>query len=233
MAVSGNGEMKKVADPGIQFRDSALVKRYQPCFPTSCVVPFLLVIPILVFFAVPSRFVRAEDGSIQPHLSANQLAAEVVRNELKAQDEDTSLWKYREFHQEDGKAQLFEVVQTKDGEIHRLISVDGKALDAEGAARKTSASGRFCPTPMTSARSKKAGRTTRSRNESLWNDAAARFPLRVQRYPGRPHQVAIQAESQLPPGGNESVVFHHMRGMMLVDRRQHRLAELDGALLAR
>jgi hypothetical protein len=232
VAVIGNGEMNKVADPGIQFRDSALAARYQTSIPRSYVVPFLLVIPVLLFFAVPSGFVRAEDGSIQPHLSANQLAAEVVQNELKAQDEDTSLWKYREFHQEDGKAQLFEVVQTKDGEIHRLVSVDGKALDAEGRRKEDQRIRKILSDPD-DFREKQKGRAHDAEQErKLMTMLPRAFLYEYNGIQDGFIKLQFRPNPSFHPSGNESVVFHHMQGVMLVDPRQHRLAELDGQLLS-
>lgn len=59
-----------------------------------------------------------------PHgLDANGLAREVMGNEVQAQIHGQSLWTYRELREKNGKKELFEVCQTKSGEINRLVAV--------------------------------------------------------------------------------------------------------------
>jgi hypothetical protein len=54
---------------------------------------------------------------------------EVIHNEIESQLRDNSLWCYREQRQEDGKAdKTLQVCQTKDGDLDRLVAVNGREL---------------------------------------------------------------------------------------------------------
>ena len=59
----------------------------------------------------------------------NALVREVIHNEMQAQLSDQSLWCYREQRQEESKpAKTLQVCQTKDGELERLVALDGREL---------------------------------------------------------------------------------------------------------
>src|SRR5580698_11564480 len=85
-------------------------------------------IPISLLFAgflAPIPSVTAADNGT----SANDLLRAVVENELKAQAADHSHWAFESKSPASGKGcKETHVVQTKDGEIGRLVAVDGRPL---------------------------------------------------------------------------------------------------------
>ncbi len=64
--------------------------------------------------------------------SANELAREVIQHEVQAQEEDHSHWRYHQETKKDGKQEVKEVIETKDGSIERLVSINGRPLSTEG-----------------------------------------------------------------------------------------------------
>jgi hypothetical protein len=64
-------------------------------------------------------------------MSANELARKVVTNELNFQDADHGHWMYRQEKEESGKREIKEVIETKDGALSRLLSIDGHPLAAK------------------------------------------------------------------------------------------------------
>ena len=64
-------------------------------------------------------------------MSANELAREVVTNELKFQNEDQGHWMYRLEKEEAGRKQVQEIIETKNGSLSRLLSIDGRLVDVE------------------------------------------------------------------------------------------------------
>jgi len=64
-------------------------------------------------------------------MSANELARKVVTNELKVQNEDLGHWMCRLEKKDAGKKQVQEIVETKEGSLSRLLSTDGRPLDAK------------------------------------------------------------------------------------------------------
>jgi len=57
-------------------------------------------------------------------MSANELARKVVANELKVQDEDHVRWMYRLEKEESGKKQVQEILETNNGSLSRLLTID-------------------------------------------------------------------------------------------------------------
>jgi hypothetical protein len=57
-----------------------------------------------------------------------ELMREVVANEVNAERNDHSLWRYRQDQLRGGTSERFEFVETSDGKIHRLLAQDGHVL---------------------------------------------------------------------------------------------------------
>ena len=62
-------------------------------------------------------------------MSAVDLARNVVTNELKVQDEEHSHWMYRLDKEESGRKQTLEILETNNGSLSRLLSINGRPLD--------------------------------------------------------------------------------------------------------
>ena len=63
-------------------------------------------------------------------VSANDLARRVVTNELTFQDDHTN-WMYRLEKEQYGKKRVEEIVETKEGSLSRLLSIDDRPLTAK------------------------------------------------------------------------------------------------------
>ena len=64
-------------------------------------------------------------------MSPNELVRKVVTNELKFQDEDHGRWMYRLEKEESGRKQVQEILETNNGSLSRLLSVNGRPLDSK------------------------------------------------------------------------------------------------------
>src|ERR1700693_4871378 len=64
-------------------------------------------------------------------MSANELARKVVTNELKFQAENHDHWMYQLEKEESGVKQVQEIIETNNGSLSRLLSVNGHPLDAK------------------------------------------------------------------------------------------------------
>ncbi|HEX4785149.1 MAG TPA: hypothetical protein VH350_12450, partial [Candidatus Sulfotelmatobacter sp.] len=58
----------------------------------------------------------------------HQLVRQIIDNELQAEKNDHSHWMLRLETRKSGKTEVREVVETKDGDLDWLISVNGKPL---------------------------------------------------------------------------------------------------------
>ena len=186
----------------------------------------------LVFVFAFGTFLRAEVRAIHSPVDAGELASEVVQNELKAQDEDRSLWQYREVHQKDGKAQLFQVVQTEEGEVHRLLAVNGQFLTGDERRKEDRRISKVLSDPE-DFREKQRNRAHDAEQSRKLLELLPRAFL--YEYSGTEDgliKLRFTPNPSFRPANHESEVFHHMEGMMWVDRRQRRLTELDGVLVS-
>ena len=73
----------------------------------------------VVLLASPARPQSVPSSPV----SANDLARRVVTNELTFQDDHTN-WMYRLEKEQYGKKQVEEIVETKEGSLSRLISIN-------------------------------------------------------------------------------------------------------------
>src|SRR5262249_13987191 len=53
---------------------------------------------------------------------------DVIQNEIKAEENDHSLWAFRLEKWEDGRDKSFLVCQAREGAVYRLVAVNGRAL---------------------------------------------------------------------------------------------------------
>jgi hypothetical protein len=195
--------------------------------------PPLVLISIFALVLTPHTDIlwSAEStAAITSRIDANRLAEQVVENELKAQVEDKSLWKYREILQRDGKARIMEVVQTNDGEIGRLIAVNGEPLSAQQRQAENQRIEKLV-----------SKRAQLQENQKNRNEDAAKEKKLLQMLPeafryeyadGQDGYVKLRfrPNPRFHPNDHEAEVFHHMEGVMWVDISQKRLAGLEGRL---
>ena len=173
------------------------------------------------------------DAAPIPHgLDANGLAQEVMGNEVQAQIHDQSLWSYRELREKNGKKELFEVCQTKSGEINRLVAVDGRPLDKtqRHAEDVRIHSLLIHPDEMQREVRKQRNDTDQARDMMKMFPDAFRF-----QYDGKQGDLVrleFAANPNFRPSGHAAQVFYHMKGSLLVDAKQKRLAEISGKLMS-
>lgn len=215
------------AFPGVRAGDFVSFSPFR-----SAVLTQSSVAVSLIFVLALGTFLRAEDRAIHSPVDAGELASEVVQNELKAQDEDRSLWQYREVHQTDGHAQLLEVVQTEEGEVHRLLAVNGQFLSGDERRKEDRRISRILSDPEDFREKQRSRAHDAEQSRKLLQLLPHAF---LYEYSGTADgliKLRFTPNPSFRPASHESEVFHHMEGMMWVDRRQRRLAELDGVLVS-
>ena len=190
------------------------------------------VIFALILLISPAAYPqRNESLNSDKRFDANRLAEEVIRNELQAQARDHSLWKYREMTQKDGKQEVFEVVQTKSGEIQRLVSINDEPLSPKERANENRRIHKLL-IDQSEWREKQRSRSEDAEHE---RNLLAMLPVAFRyEYDGTLRdliRLRFTPNPKFHPKSREGEVFHHMEGFLWVDPKQKRLAELDGRLL--
>lgn len=182
-----------------------------------------------------ATFAHARDrqgarSSLETHLDADQLAREVVQNELKAQVDDKSLWKYRELSQKDGKVELWEVVETRDGEVHRVLSVNGQPLTGKRREQEDERLQNVLSDPDRFREEQKDRDHDAEQERQLMEMLPEAFQYRYAGTKDGDIILRFKPNPAFHPSNHESEVFHHMEGTLLVDRRGNRMAGLEGTL---
>jgi hypothetical protein len=96
--------------------------------------PGRVAIPVLIvasFLISPHLAAFPQSTSGGAGLSADQFLRKAVDSELKAQDSDHTHWMYHVKARESGNEEVKWVIETRDGDLERLQSVNGKPITAE------------------------------------------------------------------------------------------------------
>lgn len=168
--------------------------------------------------------------------SAGELARAILENEVAQQEHDAALWSYHLVREQDGDQKTYLACQTKDGEIRRLIAINGSALTAaqQDAEDKRVEALIDHTDHIRAARRKEQEDGTKARKlmKSLPDAFLFQYEDRTASLTERNSLVRLRfrPNPKFRPSGQAETVFHHMEGELIVDVRQRRLKELRGHL---
>jgi hypothetical protein len=173
----------------------------------------------------------SQSGSGSPGMSANELARKVVTNELKFQNEDLGHWMYRLEKEESGRKQVQIVVETKDGSLSRLLSIDGRPLNAKQQLKENQRIQKLVSNPSEQRKLQQASSKKSEQGERLFKILADVFLFDYASREGDLVQLTFRPSPTFQPPSMEARVFQHMQGEMTVDTKQERLAAIKGHLV--
>jgi hypothetical protein len=170
----------------------------------------------------------AQSAPGSPELSAGELARRVVTNELKFQDEDHAQWAYRQEKEEAGKKQIKRIVETKDGALSRLVSINGHPLSAKQLQKENRRIQEVVSNPT---EQRKLQRTRDAETESgrrLFKMLPDAFVFNYAGREGDLVKLSFRPNPNFQPPSLEARVLHDMGGELWVDVKQERLAAING-----
>src|ERR1700687_4133610 len=98
------------------------------CARTAPSVVRLIRRPVPLALAIILLSIPARPQSVpSSQVSANDLAQRVITNELNFQGDHTN-WMYRLEKEQPGKKQVEEIIETKEGSLSRLLSINDRPL---------------------------------------------------------------------------------------------------------
>ena len=184
-----------------------------------------------LLFARPSPVqTRNDTHSTNSPGDASQLAREVIDHEIAAQLHDESLWHYRQLKEEKGKKKLFDVCQTKEGEISRLWQVNGAPLSGKQEQEELDRIRKLAIHPEAMREERKKQQEDADKARKLMRIFPDAFLFHKEGEEGNLTKLSFKPNPNYNPPGREAEVFHHMEGSLLVDVKQKRLAEINGTL---
>ena len=207
-------------------------------------LPWLLAASLLLGLAMLTLALTARADSqprgavlrggavIQALLPANadDFARDFFDHEVDAQKQDHALWSYRETKREDGKLKLYDVYQTRQGEIDRLIAVGGRPLSSDQLAKEDLRIQGVISDPAQVRQRQKKQHDDGEQAHKLMRMFPDAFSFRYDGNDGGFVRLRFSPNPNFRPPDHAAMVFHHMQGTVLVDAGQRRLAAIDGKL---
>ena len=161
----------------------------------------------------------------------SQLVRQMVQNELNAAKNDQSHWLYRDSDSEQGTTKVTEVIQTHEGWMRRLISINGKPPNQADAQKNQDQIQKFLNDP--SYRKQQLEKTDQDGKKAT--DLLAMLPkaflYKSEGRQGDLIDLSFQPNPAFQPPTREAKVFHSMAGTLLIDAKSMRLAKLSGHLI--
>jgi hypothetical protein len=162
--------------------------------------------------------------------SANDLARRVITNELKFQDDHTN-WMYRLEKEQYGKKQVEELIETKEGSLGRLLSINDRPLTAKQQEEEDQRVQELMTSRRAKRKLQRALEAETLQGRRLFKMLPDAF---VFNYAGGGDgnlvKLSFRPNPNFHPPSLEARVFHDMEGEMWVDCKQERLAAFNGHL---
>lgn len=198
------------------------VQKLMSALPTHVAV----VAALLVFCApVWPQGTSGEDG-----LPAGELLRRVVDEELKAQANDHSHWMYQVREEHSGKDQVRLVVQTSQGELDRLRSVNGRPITPEQEKGEDQRIERLIRDREQQEKRQRAQEEDARRTVRLFKLLPDAVTAKYGERQGELVEILFTPNPNFRPSSHEASVFHAMVGRIWINKRRNRLAEIEGHL---
>ena len=190
------------------------------------------VLTLMVVCLPPHVSAQLHASASTPNIQdPNALVREIIHNEMGAQLSDQSLWCYREQQHEDGKpAKTLQVCQTKDGELERLVALDGRELTSLQAQAEDERIQKIVSNPEQFRAKQKKEREDGEQARKLLATLPDAFLFQCDRQSGNLVTLRFRPNPAFRPSTRSAQVFHHMEGTLVVDADQKRLVEINGRL---
>jgi hypothetical protein len=203
---------------------------YKTCHTVACplavrIVSFLVAV---ILFAANAL---SQSGSLKAELSAVDLARKVVTNELRIQNEGQSHWMYRLEKDEDGRTEVQKLLETKNGSLSQLLSIDGHPLDAKQLRKDNQRIQRLVSHPDEQRKLQQASNKKAEQGARLFRILPDVFVFSYARRQGDLVTLNFSPNPTFQPPSLEARVFQGMEGEMTVDTKQERLVTLNGHLM--
>jgi hypothetical protein len=179
----------------------------------------------IVLLSVPAHPQSVPSSQV----SANDLARRVITNELRFQDDHTN-WMYRLEKEQDGKKQVEEIIETKEGSLSRLLSINDHSLTAKQQEEEDQRVQELMASQSAKRKLQRVLDAETLQGRRLFKMLPDAFVFNYAGGDGNLVRLSFRANPKFRPPSLEARVFHDMEGEMWVDCKQGRLAAFNGHL---
>ena len=163
---------------------------------------------------------------------ADQLIRAVVANELKAQLQNGSLWRYQETKEQGGETQLLEIVETNQGNLRRTIKMDGQPLTRQQVSAEDARIQHFLSNPRTRQNERRKQQQDFASEQHFLGMLPDAFHFQNAGKDGILIKLNFEPNPAFHPSRREGQVFHHMEGSIWLDPVHMRIARVTGHLIS-
>jgi len=161
-----------------------------------------------------------------------ELVRRVVQNELRAEEQDHSHWMFRlETEKKNAQTEVDEVIETKDGDLKRPLLFNGRELTPIEQQESDKRLEQLVQNPAVLRKSLKDENQDNARSQRLLKMLPDAFLFNYGEQRGDLVQLSFRPNPNFHPRNHEAQVFHAMQGVLWVDNKQNRLAEISGQLI--
>lgn len=187
---------------------------------------------VTVFCPVFAAFAQSNEDVARDPVSLVRRASE---NELHSSNGNHP-YRYQLHKIDDNKVTTKEIVETKDGDVARLIAVDDKPLDADAQNAEIDRLNNLAAHPELQAhRHKREQEDSNRANEMLrlLPDAFLyKYEGMVDGPNGPCYRLSFEPNPNFRPPDREAEVYAGMAGELWIDKGQERMVKLDAHLIA-
>lgn len=189
-----------------------------------------------LFFSAPTKKALAtvKDSPRSTALpSPRILVDQMVQNELRAEKDDSTHWLFRKTVDKPGDSKTWEVVETKKGEVQRLVIVDGHPLNAQQQQAEQQRLQQFLRDRDEQEKKRQSASSDFQKEQALMKMLPNAL---LYSYDGKQDdliRLTFKPNPGFRPTTREAEVFHHMAGLLIINRRNMRLAEFSGRIISR
>lgn len=162
--------------------------------------------------------------------AANELVRSTVDNELKAMDQDHSHWMYRLDTVERGAKETKDVVETKDGDVMRLVARNGQPLTPDEQKTEDERIEKFIHDPAAQQKQQRDVAEDTKKMKQLLSLLPEALTYSEPEVSGSTTKLKFQPNPSFHPPSREAHVFHEMEGELVVNTKQKRIVEFSGHL---
>src|SRR5450631_3569622 len=180
----------------------------------------------IILLGVPASPQSAPSSQV----SANDLARRVITNELEFQDHHTN-WMYRlEEEQYGKKKQVKEIIETQEGSLSRLLSINDRPLTAKQQEEEDQRVQELMTSRSAKRKLQRALDAETLQGRRLFKMLPDAFVFNYAGGDGTLVRLSFRPNPNFHAPSLEARVFHDMEGEMCVDCKQERLAAFSGQL---
>ena len=161
--------------------------------------------------------------------SANELARRVITNELNFQGDHTN-WMYQLEREQSENKQVEEIVETKEGSLRRLLSINDRPLNVKQQQEEIRRVQELMSSQSAKRKLQRALDAETLQGRRMFRMLSEAFVFTYTGGDGTLVELSFKPNPNFYPPSVEARIFHDMEGKMWVDCKQERLAAFSGHL---